>query len=44
MSYDIKIDGIKTHGKHGVYEFEKIEKAIEDFKEKNTEDLNMEII
>jgi dihydroneopterin aldolase len=23
MSFDIKIDGIKTFGKHGVYEFEK---------------------
>ena len=28
MSYDIKIDGIKTHGKHGVYEFEKIENQL----------------
>ena len=25
MSFDIKIDGIKTFGKHGVYEFEKKE-------------------
>ena len=28
MSYDIKIDGIKTHGKHGVYEVEKIENQL----------------
>tara|TARA_B100000902_G_scaffold63995_1_gene70739 strand:+ start:3925 stop:4272 length:348 start_codon:yes stop_codon:yes gene_type:complete len=25
MSFDIKIEGIKTKGKHGVYDFEKVE-------------------
>ncbi|MDA9645571.1 dihydroneopterin aldolase [Candidatus Actinomarina] len=28
MSFDIKIDGIKTFGKHGVYEFEKKEEQL----------------
>lgn len=28
MSFDIKIDGIQTFGKHGVYEFEKVEEQL----------------
>ena len=28
MSFDIKIDGIKTFGKHGVYDFEKKEEQL----------------
>ena len=28
MSFDIKIDGIKTFGKHGVYEFKKKEEQL----------------
>ena len=28
MSFDIKIDGIQTFGKHGVYEFEKEEEQL----------------
>jgi len=28
MSYDIKLEGIITHGKHGVYESEKLEQQL----------------